>query len=89
MDKFPIMLEGGESMICLVTRVKLAKFSTFIWSIIAYIRIRRRARGVPGLFEMSLIIRERNTLFFVSFWKDVAAMAHFATAVGDLHPRAV
>jgi hypothetical protein len=89
MHEFPVMLEGGESMICLVTRIRFTKFSTFIWSIITYFRIRRRAMAVPGLFEMSIMIRGRNTLFFISLWEDVAAMAHFATSVRDLHPRAV
>jgi hypothetical protein len=88
-NEFPVMLEGGESMICLVTRVKVAKLSTWIWSIIAYFRLRRRARDVPGLFEVSLVLKKRRTLFFISFWKDVAAMANFATAVGALHPQAV
>jgi hypothetical protein len=88
-DELPVVLEGGESMVCLVTRVKIRKLSTLIWSIIAYFRMRRRVRDVRGLFEVSLVLKRRRTLFFISFWKDVAAMADFATAVGPLHPQAV
>lgn len=76
-------------MICLVTRVRVAKLSTLIWIIITFFRMRRRARAVLGLLETSISIRDRHTVFLISLWKDVPAMARFATAVRELHPRAV
>src|SRR2546421_7144512 len=84
-----MMLEGGESMICLVTRIKVAKLSTLIWIVIAFFRMRRRARNVLGLLQMSISVSDRHTVFLISLWKDVPAMARFASAVGALHPYAV
>lgn len=89
MDQAPIMLEGGESMICLVTRIKVAKLSTLIWIIIVFFRMRRRARNVLGLLETSIFVSNRHTVFLISLWKNVPAMARFATAVRELHPHAV
>ncbi len=76
-------------MICLVTRMRVTRFSTLIWVIVAYFRMRRRARNVLGLLEVSLAIRAHKTVFLISLWKDVPAMARFATAAGELHPNAV
>lgn len=84
-----MMLEGGESMICLVTRIKVAKLSTLIWIVIVFFRLRRRAKNVLGLLEASIFVSDRHTVFLISLWKNVPAMSRFATAVRELHPHAV
>ncbi len=75
-------------MLCVITRIKVARLSSLIWMVIAFLRIRRQARAVHGLREMSLLIRRQRTIVIISLWEDQAAMADFAT-VSPEHPRAV
>lgn len=82
------MLVNGESMLCLVTRIKVRKISTLMSIIFVFFRMRRRSRNIPGLLETSMLVRWPRTVIFVSLWKDASAMACFATAVPE-HPMAV
>jgi len=72
-------------MFCLVTRIEMRKLSTLVGIMVAYLRMRQRAKRVPGLIEMALLIRPRRTVLFVSLWEDTTAMAKFNTAVPE-HP---
>lgn len=82
------MLVSGESMLCLVTRIKVKKISTLMSITFAFFRMRRRSRNVPGLLETLILVRWPRTVIFISLWKDASAMARFATAVPE-HPMAV
>ncbi len=75
-------------MFCLVTRIKVRKLSTLVGIMAAYLRMRQRAKHVPGLIEMAFLIRPRRTVIFVSLWEDTTAMAKFNTAVPE-HPTQV
>lgn len=82
------MLFKEESMTCLITRIKVPKYSTLLWIIFTYFHMKKRAKKVSGLYEMSLFIRTQKTIYFVSLWRDVSAMAQFSTLVQE-HPLAV
>jgi hypothetical protein len=75
-------------MYCLVTRIKVARLFTLIGIIVTFLRMRRRARAVRGLLEISILIRRQRTVYLISLWEDVAAMAAFATAIPE-HPMVV
>lgn len=77
------MLISGDTMLCLVTRIKVKKFSTLIKVVLAYGRMRRKAKKVPGLLETTILIKPQRTVILVSLWKDAAAMADFATKVPE------
>ncbi|HJT59129.1 MAG TPA: hypothetical protein VJ761_21665 [Ktedonobacteraceae bacterium] len=51
--------------------------------VMAYVRMRRKARNVPGLLETTILIKPQRTVILVSLWKDAAAMADFATKVPE------
>lgn len=72
-------------MLCLITRIKVRRVSTVAWILISYLRMRRRARTVPGLLDMAVQLRSPRAVVFVSLWEDANAMAEFNTAVPE-HP---
>ncbi len=82
------MIVESNSTLCLVTRIKVKDFSTLLSVIIAFYRMKRKARNVPGLFETSLLVRRNRTVIFVSIWKNSRSFAAFATAVPE-HSKAV
>lgn len=82
------MLVNSDSMLCLVTRVKVKKLTTLISVMFAFFWMRRRARSVPGLLESAMLIQRQRTVIFVSLWQNSQAMDQFATAVPE-HASAV
>lgn len=78
-----VMLVNSDSMLCLVTRVKVRKLTTLISIIFAFFRMRRKARSVPGLLESIILIQRQRTVIFLSLWQNSQAMAQFATAVPE------
>lgn len=67
--------------LCLITRIELTRRFDLLYVLLAFYRMRRRARSVQGLAEVSLFVRRWRTVFIVSLWRDELAMAEFATAV--------
>ena len=84
-----VPLDGSPGpALCVVTRVRVTKVVHVLALLRAYGRMRRRARGVTGLLQTSVVLRPWRTLYFVSLWSDHGAMADFATATPD-HARTV
>jgi len=75
-------------MLCLVTRIRVEKLSTLAMIVVSYLRMRQRAKHVPGLLLLSFRFQPRRTVLFISLWRDGLAMAEFNTAVPE-HPLAV
>lgn len=82
------MIVTSEHMICLVTRIKVKRLSSFLNVLWTFYRIRWKARNVTGLFESSLFVRRKRTIIFISLWRDSRSFAEFATAVPE-HAKAV
>lgn len=63
-------------------------FFTFLRLILAFFRIRRKVRTVPGFLESEILIKPGRTLIFFSLWSNSKAFGHFNTAVPE-HARLI
>jgi len=75
------MIINTDSVLCLVTRIKVKRWTTFLGILLSYLRMKRQARDVPGLIEIALLTRKNRTVIFISLWENSRAMARFATMV--------
>lgn len=82
------MLVSSNTMLCVITWIRVKKISAFVRLIFAYFYIRRKARTVPGFFGASILLKPRRTLMFVSLWENSKAFGHFNTAAPE-HARLV
>ena len=77
------MLVSSDSMLCLVTWIRVKDFFTFFRLILAFFSMRRKARTIPGLFKSWILIRSQKTLVLISLWQNSAAFAQFNTIVPE------
>ncbi|HZS75966.1 MAG TPA: hypothetical protein VFA41_05080 [Ktedonobacteraceae bacterium] len=76
-----MLFKKEEAMICFITRIKVLRYSTLLWVIFSYFHMKKQAKEVPGLYEMFIFIRPQKTIYFVSLWRDISAIAAFNTIV--------
>lgn len=77
------MLVSSDSMLCLVTWIRVKDFFTFIRLMLAFFSMRRKARAVSGLLQSWILIRSQKTLVLISLWQNSAAFAQFNTIVPE------
>jgi hypothetical protein len=69
--------------LCLVTRLEMPRVWHVGRVILAFTKMKRARRVVPGFLDATLYVRRRRVVIIVSWWTDDRAIAEFATAVPD------
>lgn len=72
-------------MLCLVTRIRVRRVVTLAWIVVEFVRMRRRARHVPGLIDSWISLRGGRTAFLISLWECEGALLDFNRVVSG-HP---
>lgn len=70
-------------MLCLVTCIDAKRLSTLLWVFLAALHMRRQAKDVQGLREVTVCLRRPRVVMIISLWDDESAMADFGAAVPD------
>jgi hypothetical protein len=77
-----------DEPVCVVTRIRLGRWSALPGAIRRFRRLRRIARKqIPGFVDAHLRVRGGATLFFISLWQDELALIRFTTL--EAHVNAV
>lgn len=82
-DALDRALPAGQPSLCLVTRLVLPRLWHVARVVVAFRRMKRRGRRVPGFLDATIVIRRFRVVVIVSWWTDDQAIAEFSTAVPD------
>ena len=65
---------------CVLTRIRLRHFWHLPVMWLAYLRIRRQSRDVPGLVRSAFLVQDVRTFFILSVWEGEQGYAEFGAA---------
>ena len=79
---------SADEPVCVVTRIRLGRWSAVPGALLLFRRLHRLGRKtIPGLMEAHMRVRGGATVLIVSVWRDELSLIQFTTL--DAHVNAV